>query len=249
VILGDPGFGKTWLLRYEARRLALQAALALEQRTPRLEELILPIFLRLSDLARCAGGIEEGLAAVVGEHFTVQFRDWVKEKVETEHCVILLDAWDEVPVEPTKEGHVVEEPGYRQYLGRRLESFARRFPRPRVLMTSRLVGYTDSPIPGAIELEMLAWETGQQKAFVEVWFGEEEKTNGREFLGVLAQKHDVRGLGRIPLMLALMCRAYQAGGLNAGLNCTRVVCEDCCVTGSWENSDQKSETPILVTLT
>ena len=24
VVLGDPGFGKTWLLRHEARRLALQ---------------------------------------------------------------------------------------------------------------------------------------------------------------------------------------------------------------------------------
>src|SRR5947209_8107743 len=48
VILGDPGFGKTWLLRYEARRLAVQGWEALQQRTLSLEQLLLPIFLRLS---------------------------------------------------------------------------------------------------------------------------------------------------------------------------------------------------------
>jgi HEAT repeat protein/DNA-binding winged helix-turn-helix (wHTH) protein len=242
VILGGPGFGKTWLLRYEARHLAQEASQLLQQRAVTLEDLVLPIFLRLSDLARCSGGIEDGLTVLAGELYTKRFRSWVQEKLKTEHCVILMDAWDEVPVEPVKEGQVVETQGYRQHLGRRLESFARRHPAPRLLMTSRLVGYTSSPIPGAKELEMLAWETSQQNAFVEVWFGVDEREKGEEFQRVLATNHDVRSLGRIPLMLALMCLAYQAGGLSVPTR--RVELYDCCLRGllrDWLVEKQRPE--------
>jgi hypothetical protein len=50
VILGDPGFGKTWLLRWEARRLALKTAQQLAAREISLQDLVLPIHLRCSEL-------------------------------------------------------------------------------------------------------------------------------------------------------------------------------------------------------
>src|SRR5262249_2819801 len=67
VILGDPGFGKSWLLRYEARRLSRQALTQLDARTT-LDEIQLPILARLADLARAAktGAVTESLAALAG---------------------------------------------------------------------------------------------------------------------------------------------------------------------------------------
>ena len=51
VVLGDPGFGKTWLLRREARSLALEQAEALRDRRIGLDEVVVPFYARLSDLS------------------------------------------------------------------------------------------------------------------------------------------------------------------------------------------------------
>jgi HEAT repeat protein/DNA-binding winged helix-turn-helix (wHTH) protein len=241
VILGDPGFGKTWLLRYEARRLALDAQQSLLQHTLDLDQVVLPIFARMSDVAWFTGGVEEGLVALVGEQHTDQLRGWVREKLDTDRCVILLDGWDEVPAEAAERGQIAEKPGHRQHLGRRLESFARRFPRPRLLMTSRLVGYAGSPIPRAKELELLAFDTEQQEGFVGVWF-REEKQKGAAFLEALRQNPQVRGLARIPLMLALLCRVHQEGQLSVPTRQADVY--DCCLRGllrDWLGEKQRRE--------
>jgi hypothetical protein len=62
VILGDPGFGKTWLLCYEGRLIAREQAEKLKKREIGLSEVIIPIFIRLSDLARTPGEIERRFA-------------------------------------------------------------------------------------------------------------------------------------------------------------------------------------------
>jgi HEAT repeat protein len=209
IILGDPGFGKTWLLRYEACRLAREAARGLRERTIDLHHLVLPLFFRLSDLSRSDGPLEETLVALVGRGRPDTFARFVREKLATDRCVLLLDAWDEVATEVPRDGRPVQfEPGYRQRLGQRLEAFARACPGPRLLLTSRIVGYTSSPVPLARELELVALDPPTVEAFVRTWFGEDANVAAR-FAGLLRQNPQVTGLARIPLMLALMCRSFQ----------------------------------------
>ena len=87
---------------------------------------------------------------------------------------MLLEGWDEVPVEVPPRGQPIEYVPHRQQrLGQRLEAFARTFPQLRLLLTSCVVGYTDSPIPDAQELELLALDPPHIEAFVSVWFGDE----------------------------------------------------------------------------
>src|SRR2546425_368983 len=50
VVLGDPGFGKTWLLNFEGRRVALGSAKAIRDQTSSLAALEVPIHARLSEL-------------------------------------------------------------------------------------------------------------------------------------------------------------------------------------------------------
>ena len=149
VILGDPGFGKTWLLNYEARRIALEGAEQLDKRITDLDGLVLPLLVRLSgvsqqlwDMSRGIQPIrlEEALVALAGKGRSKAFRRFVRKKLKTDRCVILLDAWDEVLVE-IKEG---QRPGYipRPALEEYLAEFAKQFSKPRLLLTSRIVGYT-----------------------------------------------------------------------------------------------------------
>ncbi len=202
VILGDPGFGKTWLLRYEARRLAHDGARVLRDRAGGLDALALPLWARLSDLNRTDDPLEEVLATGQSE----AFRRFVHQRLEAGQAVVLLDAWDEVPVEVPEPGQPIGyKPNYRQRLGQRIDAFARRYPRCRVLLTSRIVGYDDSPIPDARELELFAFDGPQIEAFARVWFS--DAATAESFLALLRQNLQVRGLARIPLMLTLMCRA------------------------------------------
>ena len=242
VILGDPGFGKTWLLRYEARRLALEGAQLLHAHSIGLPQLTLPVFARLSDLNQSDDSVEEALVALTSAGRSEAFRRYVREKLQSNRCVILLDAWDEVPVEiPTGGQPVAYLPRHRQRLGQRLEAFARQFPQPRVLLTSRIVGYTASPIPDAQELELLAFEMPQTESFVHAWFGNDTDT-ANQFLAILRRSAQVRGLARIPLMLALMCRAYQEKQL--AFPTRRVELYDRCLRGllrDWRMDDKWHE--------
>ncbi len=217
-VLGDPGFGKSWLLRYEARRLAKVALDGLSNLTLDLHaELVLPIHVRFSELAETDDPLEDALIAHVCRiaECTEHFRTFVRERLKTKRCVILLDAWDEVPVDLILPGKPVTFAlGFRQGLERRLKHFAMRFRQPRMLMTSRVVGYGGAPFDGILELELLAFEKPQITAFVEVWFEKDAGTG--EFLQWIEQSVPVRGLARIPLMLTLLCRISQdRNGKNA----------------------------------
>lgn len=65
IILGDPGFGKTWLLKYEARRIAREQARRVRHHGVNLEkDLVLPIFVRLSELNQSDDPLEQALESV-----------------------------------------------------------------------------------------------------------------------------------------------------------------------------------------
>jgi hypothetical protein len=109
VILGDPGFGKSWLLRYEARRLARAAASLLRERADGLDTLILPLWARLSDVNCTDGPVEDAVAAGQSE----AFHCFVRQRLKTGNAVVLLDAWDEVPVEVPPPGQpIAYQPGH-----------------------------------------------------------------------------------------------------------------------------------------
>jgi HEAT repeat protein len=198
VLLGDPGFGKTWLLRYEARRLARYADQQLREHSATVEDIVLPVYVRLSGLNRTSGTMEEAVVKLVGEKRSERFTWLARSKIGAEGAVLLLDGWDEV--------------GRRETLRHRLEVFARRCPQQRMLLASRIVGYGESPIPGAPELELLSFGRRQIEAFVRAWFGDRGGERSTSLLRELEHSYAMRGLARIPLMLALLCRAYEPGG-------------------------------------
>ncbi len=233
VILADPGFGKTWLLKHETIRLARQAAEQLRTRRHGVESLVVPIFVRLSELARSDHALAQALTRHVLERAsTARKRQaagqdpvlrpvrrptaapglaaYLASQLARGHCAVHLDAWDEVPPEPVGEGGGIRSlAGTRQRQGERLRAFAEGFTGP-LRVTSRLVGYGGQILPGAQELELIAFEPPQIEAFLDIWFADDERRQA--LLTLLQEEPTLRGLSRIPLMLTLLCRAYEQAG-------------------------------------
>jgi predicted NACHT family NTPase len=197
VVLGDPGFGKTWLLRYEARRLAIECIKGLRERTATLNSLTLPIYTRMSDLNRSDGSLGVAVLDIACSGRSAEFREFMDEKLRTDRCVVLMDGWDEVPEERPLEGRSISyQPRHRQRLKQRLEDFVNDYRETRILLTSRIVGYVSCPLPKAQEIELVAFDQPQIESFVRVWFRDD--AHGQKFLEKLRQNPQVKGLAEDP---------------------------------------------------
>ncbi len=235
VILGDPGFGKSWLLRYEARQLATAQKTKLENDEITVADVTLPILTRLTNLAQHAKNktIAEGLAVAVcpGEKAeTSAFREWVKQKIEREECVILLDALDEVSEKPENPNESLS----RAKLLEKLETFSADYPKMRILLTSRSVGYLGSPFKDgdenpAKELELTAFEQTQIENFVGKFFS--DKATAEKFLATIEDRPQIKGLSQIPLMLGLLCRCFEEDENPEHFSEHRVELYDKCLRG------------------
>ena len=209
VIRGDPGFGKTWLLKHEAWRLAQEGLELLEGYPLKTDEITLPIFIRLAELATIPGELDEAIINVLVKNYKIgpRLEEWFREQLQTERCRLLLDALDEVPVEtdPARP-----ELGHRNHLVQRLAAFARN-SKCQIWLTSRIVGYPGPPIPlppREGEYELLPFDRRQQRDFVEAWFAG-RRALIEPFLRDLRANPQLQGLGQVPLLLALLCRTYE----------------------------------------
>lgn len=192
IILGDPGMGKSWLLRHEAWRLARRAAVGLRDRTLPFAQLVLPIRLRLSDLKNTRGPVFDAILELIcgksahstrGEKDSELFRWFLRQVLGGPNTVLLLDGWDEV----ARGRDVLQE---------RLIDFSERYRHQRILLASRIVGYDASPILGAKELVLQMFGPGEVEAFARVWFQEDTEGNSDDFLQALRSSYSLGELAR-----------------------------------------------------
>jgi predicted NACHT family NTPase len=215
VVVGDPGLGKTWLLKWEAARHAAEAASRLRA-TGELGGVVLPIYRRQTDVAAALHTLEERckhsadappatLPDAVVESLRARWSERVlnllRERLGTEQAVLLLDAFDEVP------------PERRAVLRQALHDWVPGTPQARVLFTSRVVGYEPPwPIAGCSEtereMELLPFDDAQTEAFVDGFFAGEPPA-GRELHELLRRAPQLRGMARVPLLLGFLCALHR----------------------------------------
>jgi len=228
VILGDAGSGKSWLLRYEARRVA-QASLGALQNGVALDTLPeIPVLQSLADLFELVGQGQTLLDAVLenlkGEGASELLRETIATLFRAGKVALLLDAWDEVAAG-------VETPSgtdARALLRRRIEQFSKSYD-GRILLSSRKVRYSSGLMPHAMELDVLPLKFAQIRRFLRSWFEIKAGAGRWNRRGLNGMHPDVwyprfavdgiysatrrdRRLSPLvgsPLMLALMCRSRE----------------------------------------
>jgi formylglycine-generating enzyme required for sulfatase activity len=156
VVLGDPGSGKTTLLRYLALTYARDLAgdesedADLVHHRLKLKEHRLPVLLPLRNFARYLEREHPDIGAdgprLLLDYLRIYFENqdlplpprFFADRLQEGDCVVLLDGVDEVA-----------NVAMRQRVARLIELFTHAYPANRMVVTSRVVGYTGAARLGA----------------------------------------------------------------------------------------------------
>ncbi|GAK61063.1 PBS lyase HEAT-like repeat domain protein [Candidatus Vecturithrix granuli] len=217
MVLADPGMGKTALLKMEAMRTAPQARQWLENREKNVDEVSLPIFLKLFDLTQKPDAeLVETILQQLQHRYQKNFepvKALVRRKLEQGTCLLLLDALDEAPSEQ------------RLKLAEHLNIFARHFSCP-IICTSRIVGYDSEFLRDAKKVEIIPFTRKQIEQYIEIWFNNLRSAEAllspqkqsfctpEGLIRELRQRPQIHGLAQNPLLLSLLCSLYQEDQLT-----------------------------------
>ncbi|MDB9506063.1 HEAT repeat domain-containing protein [Microcystis aeruginosa CS-338/01] len=218
MILGDPGMGKSTLLRMEALKIAREELRKLGVNTPqpflnnrekvKVKDVILPLYFRLSELANKLAEKNDDIINIIPQLIdkSFQIESIVKEKLEQGKCVLFLDALDEVSSIQLHK------------LNTKLENFLPDSP-CKIYLTSRIVGYSVKFSGEVKEVEIVPFTDQKTAEYIKTWFVnaegylENNLVSADGLIEELKNKPQIQGLAQNPLLLSLICSLYQTQDL------------------------------------
>lgn len=163
VILGEPGAGKTTILRY----ITLTFAEGQQERRLGIQQRLLPIFVPLASYgATLQSDDSMGLRAYLSlhyeqEHGLMGIAPLFEHHLNRGEAIVLLDGLDEVM---TQDARIL--------IARRTRSFVDAVTAKgnKVIMTSRVVGYREAPLPGSLpHYTILRFNDSEIRQFAKRW--------------------------------------------------------------------------------
>ncbi len=226
VVLGAPGSGKTTLCRFVATVIAGEVTVDGVD----VPGGLLPLFLPLPEAVREGPGrsLVDLLADQARTRLQVALPDgFLEQALEGGLAVLVLDGLDEV-------GSPAEREGLRE----RLQAFCRLYPNVPVLLTSRVAGYEEAPLPragpGAFNhLSLAPFSNDDLERFVSLWYAVKEPADPQardrciaDLTAALATGSQVRELARNPMLATLIALVHR---FEAHLPKNRAALYDLCV--------------------
>ena len=220
VILAEPGYGKTWLLKHLGLKLLKKLCIEMKEASHSLYDIDLPVFLRLGDIASklddSTGFADTLVDSMIEKSFfrknESEFRVFIREKLKNNTLFLLFDALDEV--DPKKKSLLMEKLG----------DFCRKHDRCPMIISSRKTGFQfPSEHYGFEEMEIQKLDDGQIREFIGNWFGsfqethkdiESEESYPEKIFNEFQKINAVRDLARIPLFLSFICKFREDGELQ-----------------------------------
>ena len=160
MVLGDPGMGKTSLLKMEAGLIAHEQKRKLLDKEATIDEVVFPILLPLIDVHNQGNEVIDAIPELVQRDYQQtpdSLIELLREKLRSGKCVLLLDALDEVPMQSRND------------LGRRINRFARANS-CLIICTSRIVGYSSHSIKNIRDFEIVPFGEKQTEQYLKRWF-------------------------------------------------------------------------------
>jgi hypothetical protein len=238
VVLGDPGTGKTTLLKY------LTVICAEERAEAELDLKVgdggspLPVFIPLREFAaECAGrgqdySLLDYFYTHAREHLLLNLpRGFFEEALDAGRGLVCLDGLDEVWAV-----------GGRKIVRDAVKALVARFPRSHYLVTSRIVGYKEAPLDRRdfVHHTVLPLEDDDIRQFVHKWYAIRErdpaqrKKQADDLIATLEREPRIQTLARNPLLLTIIILVHR---IEAELPHERVKLYDKCVAAlvdTWE---------------
>ena len=220
IVLGDPGMGKTTLLKW----LAVIYAQGRKGTWPLLglSEPLLPILASLGDLIEIrkrTGGVPslpEILADYYAERGQRGLVDLFEEVLDGGAGLVLLDGLDEV-----------REPRDRLEAARYVEASMTSFSKNRFVITSRVVGYEEIFFPGKDVYELMPFGLSQKERFLKNWCvayekfmaGESQEAeksgqkNAKELIQAIEGHPKIQDLTKNPFLLSMSAIVHRQGSM------------------------------------
>ncbi|MEM9354849.1 MAG: hypothetical protein AAGB04_01430 [Pseudomonadota bacterium] len=226
LILGDPGMGKSWLLRWEARRRAAEALEELDA-TGSLSDKPLPVWITFNQLGnylqKCTEDNQEkhdpqteriSLAKGISQAVILDSRDssinkrvreTVRSAIALGKYTLLVDSYDEAS---ETEGRCAEK---------LIDEGIQHSPPVQLIETSRMVSRPLS-MDGRQELQLLPFTRPQREQLIDNYF-HRQPDRGRLLKQGLIQPH-LQGLAQVPVLLTFLCKyVYDSPKMTAAELC------------------------------
>ncbi|KJE22152.1 HEAT repeats/NACHT domain/Domain of unknown function (DUF4062) [Frankia torreyi] len=198
VLLGDPGAGKSSLARYTVLRIADEQSTAAPT--------TIPVLIELRALAQTRGRFDtfvEYLDHVARtDGLGVQAEYLVPYLRSGGDALVIFDGLDEI-----------FDPAEREGIARRIAGFAVEYPRARVIVTSRIIGYRRTILSdaGFAHYTVQDLDRAQTDEFLQKWYsvalgGHDEKADERRsrLAAAIAGSRPIEELASNPLLLTIL---------------------------------------------
>ncbi|MEQ8757268.1 MAG: NACHT domain-containing protein [Coleofasciculus sp. G1-WW12-02] len=192
-VLGEPGAGKTTILRHLAVRMAKD-----EPSLP-----YLPIYVELKFLEGNTGNVLEFVAADLAKRYGFQnARPYLEKQLKDGNAALLLDGLDEVL---GGKSSAEAKNAYNQAVGK-VNQLATQFPNAPIAVTCRRAGWRGG-LTGFQTMEVLEFDEPDIKEFANNWF-KSDPSKAEGLWQELDKNLRMKTLAGNPLILSLMAIVY-----------------------------------------
>lgn len=180
VVLGPPGSGKTTLVKHLT--LMLVAGRDVPDAIKRIKKTPILLFIR-NHAEAIKNNRNYSLATAVrlrlGDGEAALAADWLVERLQKGHCLVMLDGLDEIA-----------DAGLRQQVVNWVDRQMARYKNNQFIITSRPFGYRSNPLQGVTVLEVRPFTIEQVQQFVHNWYlANEIMSAQRDDPGVRMEAH------------------------------------------------------------